>query len=58
MRRLITTGVLPAVQVVPGGPYQIRAADRASPTIKAAVARKGRPCRVDGAITLPMFPDT
>jgi hypothetical protein len=45
MRRLITTGVLPAVQVVPGGPYQIRAADRASPTIKAAVS-------------LPMFPDT
>jgi hypothetical protein len=30
---------------VPGGPYQIRAADRASPTIKAAVS-------------LPMFPDT
>lgn len=58
IRRLITAGVLPAVQVVPGAPYQIRAADLASPTMKAAIARKGRPCRVDDANTLSMFPDT
>jgi excisionase family DNA binding protein len=58
IRRLITTGILPAVQVVPGAPYQIRADDLASPTIKAAVARKGRPCRIDDANTLSMFPDT
>ena len=58
IRRLITTGVLPAVQVVPGAPYQIRAGDLASPTIKAAIARKGRPCRVHDANTLPMFPET
>jgi excisionase family DNA binding protein len=58
IRRLITARVLPAVQVVPGAPYQIRADDLASPAIKAAVARKGRPCRVDDANTLPMFPAT
>ena len=58
IRRLITSGILPAVQVVPGAPYQIRADDLASPTIKAAVAQKGRPCRNDDANTLPMFPDT
>ena len=58
IRRLITTGVLPAVQVVPGAPYQIRAEDLASPTVKAAIARKGRPCRVDNGNTLPMFTDT
>jgi excisionase family DNA binding protein len=57
IRHLITTGVLPAVQVVPNAPYQIRGDDLAAPAIKAALARKGRPCRVDGANTLPMFPD-
>ena len=46
IRRLITAGVLPAVQVVAGAPYQIRAEDLALPTVKAAIARKGRPCRV------------
>ena len=45
IRRLIKTGVLPAVQVVPGAPYQIRADDLASEPIKTAMARKGRPCR-------------
>jgi excisionase family DNA binding protein len=58
IRRLITAGILPAVQVVPGAPYHIRADELASPAIKTAVARKGRPCRVDDANTLPMFPDT
>jgi excisionase family DNA binding protein len=58
IRRLIKTGILPAVQVVPGAPYQIRARDLASEPIKTAVARKGRPCRIGDADTLPMFTDT
>src|SRR5882672_3866175 len=58
IRRLIKIGVLPAVQVVPGAPHQIRAVDLASEPIKTAVARKGRPCRIIDANTLPMFTDT
>ena len=58
IRRLIKTGVLAAVQVVPGAPYQIRAGDLASDKIKTAVARKGRPCRTLDDGTLPMFTDT
>ena len=58
IRRLIKTGVLPAVQVVPGAPYQIRADDLASEPVKTAMARKGRPCRATDADTLPMFTDT
>jgi len=58
IRRLIKVGVLPAVQVVPGAPHQIRAGDLASEPVKTAVARKGRPCRVVDADTLPMFTDT
>ena len=58
IRRLIKTGDLSAVQVVPGAPYQIRAADLASEPVTTAMARKGRPCRVADADTLPMFTDT
>lgn len=58
IRRLIKTGILPAVQVVSGAPYQIRADDLASEAVRAAVARKGRPCRVADTDTLPMFTDT
>ena len=58
IRRLIKDGILPAEQVVPGAPYQIRADDLASEPVKTAVARKGRPCRVADADTLPMFTDT
>ena len=57
IRRLIKTDVLPAVQVVPGAPHQIRAADLMSEPVKTAVARKGRPCRAADADTLPMFTD-
>ena len=56
IRHLIKTGVLPAVQVVPGAPHQIRAADLASDPVKTAIARKGRPCRVADVRTLPIFP--
>lgn len=58
IRRLVKTGVLPAAQVVSGAPYQIRADDLMSETVKAAAARKGRPCRVADDITIPMFTDT
>jgi excisionase family DNA binding protein len=58
IRRLIKAGVLPAAQVVPGAPHQIRADDLASERVKTALARKGRPCRVVDADTLPMFTDT
>jgi excisionase family DNA binding protein len=58
IRRLIKAGVLLAVQVVPGAPYQIRADDLRSETVKAAVARKGRPYRVADNNTIPMFTDT
>ena len=58
IRRLIKAGILAAVQVVPGAPYQIRADDLMSETVKAAVARKGRPCRVADDNTIPMFTDT
>jgi len=58
IRHLIKTGVLPAKQVVPRAPYQIRAEDLALEAVKSAIARKGRPCRVADTDTLPMFTDT
>ena len=58
IRRLIKTGVLAAVQVVPGAPHQIRAADIMTEPMKTAVARKGRPCRLADVDTLPMFTNT
>ena len=58
IRRLLKAGVLSAVQVVPGAPYQIRADDLASETVKTAIARKGRPCRSADVHTLPMFTGT
>lgn len=58
IRQLIKAGVLPAEQVVPRAPYQIRAEDLASTTVQSAVTRKDRPCRVADTSTLPMFTDT
>jgi excisionase family DNA binding protein len=58
IRRVIKDGILAAVQVVPGAPYQIRLSDLQSPSVKAAVARKGGPCRSKMENQLPMFPDT
>ena len=43
IRRLIKDGILP---VVPGAPYQIRAAALQDDPITAAIRRTGRPCRV------------
>jgi len=58
IRRLIKTNILPAIQVVPGAPYQIRTSDLTADAVKAAIARKERPCRPVDQDTLPMFTDT
>ncbi len=58
IRRFIKAEILASVQVVPGAPYQIRAADLEADTVKAAIARKGRPCRAIDQDTLPMFTDS
>jgi len=58
VRRLIRDRVLAAEQVVPGAPYQIRAADLADERVAASLARSGRPRRDGGADQIPMFPDT
>jgi len=55
IRRLINDGMLPAEQVVPGAPYQIRAADLQHERVAAALARTGRPCRTDLVNQIPMF---
>lgn len=58
IRRLIKDRILPADQVVPGAPYQIRAADLATDRITQTIDRKGRPCRVTDENQIPMFPDS
>ena len=58
IRKLIKAGLLRAEQVVPGAPFQILAADLATPSLAEAIGRKGRPCHIDIANQLPMFPDT
>src|SRR5437660_10397015 len=58
IRRLIKEGVLAADQVVPDAPYQIRAADLQHERISAALARKGRPCRLTSEKQTSMISDT
>ena len=58
IRRLIKTKILAANQVVPGAPFQIRASDLETDAVTAAIARKGRPCRIADQDTLPVFPGT
>jgi len=58
IRRMLVDGVLPAEQVVPGAPWQIRAEDLDAEQIRNALARKGRPCHPSNQTTLPMFPDS
>jgi hypothetical protein len=58
IRKLIKAGLLRAEQVVPGAPFQILAADLATPSLAEAIGRKGRPCHIAIANQLPMFPDT
>jgi hypothetical protein len=58
IRRFIKEGVLAAEQVVPDAPYQIRASDLQTEQVKAALARKGRPCRVVSKTQTSMYSDT
>lgn len=55
IRRLITDRVLPAEQVMPDAPWQIRASDLRSEAVTAALARKHRPCRNEVEGQIPMF---
>ena len=57
IRRLIDAGVLPAQQVVPGAPYQIKAADLQDARVVKVIGRKGRPCRLSATNQFPMFPE-
>ena len=58
IRRLIKDGILAAEQVVHNAPYQIRASDLHHDSVTGALARKGRPCRVNTESQLPIFTDT
>lgn len=58
IRRLIKEGLLPAEQVVPRAPYQIRASDLLDPQVLEAVARTPGPCRVVGENQISMFSNT
>jgi excisionase family DNA binding protein len=58
VRRLIKDGILPAEQVVPGAPYQIRASDLQNERVTISLTRKGRPCRIDAENQPSMFTDT
>ena len=58
VRRLIAAGILAAEQVVPGAPYQIRAADLQNERVAKAIGRKGRPRHIDHENQIPMFPNT
>lgn len=58
IRRLIKDRVLPAEQVVPRAPYQIRLCDLQHQRVIAEAARTGRPCRIDSETQIPMFPST
>jgi DNA invertase Pin-like site-specific DNA recombinase len=58
IRSLIKRGLLPAQQVVPRAPYQIRASDLLDQRIIDAISRTGRPCRIDGENQISMFSNT
>lgn len=58
IRRLIKAAVLPAEQVVPGAPYQIRAADLRDERVSAAIGRTVGPCGAHDDSQLVMFTDT
>jgi hypothetical protein len=59
VRTLIDRGVLPAKQVVPDAPWQIRRADLESDAVRMAIARRhstGRPREAHRDTRTPMFP--
>lgn len=56
IRRLIKDRILPAEQVVPDAPWQIRASDLQTEVVGTALAtRRRRPCRSNIEGQLPMF---
>ncbi len=58
IRRLIQDKLLPAEQVVPGAPHQIRASDLKADQVKEVVQRRTRPCHSEQQNELPMFAHT
>lgn len=58
LRRLIEDGTIPATQLVPGAPWQIRAADLHSESVVHALAQRKGPCRGSGPGQISMFSDT
>jgi excisionase family DNA binding protein len=56
VRRLIKDGALAAEQVVPGAPYQIKAADLREAHVTEALALRNGPHRSDRQTELPIFP--
>src|SRR3954470_20883377 len=58
IRKLIKNNILPAEQVVPRAPYQIRAADLQDPRIIEALAAQRSPRRADRQNELPIFSGT
>ena len=56
VRRLIKDGALAAEQVVPGAPYQIKAADLREAHVTEALAPRNGPHRSDRQTELPIFP--
>ena len=58
IRRLIKDGELPARQLIPGAPYQIRVSDLHSEKVAIALARRKGPCRVTCPDQMSMFSGT
>jgi hypothetical protein len=58
IRRLIKEGLLPAQQVVPRVPYQIRARDLLDQQVIDAIAQTRSPRRVASGKQIPMFSST
>jgi excisionase family DNA binding protein len=55
IRRLIKDRILPAEQVVPDAPWQIRASDLHPEAVNAVLSYKLRPCRNNVEGQIPMF---
>lgn len=58
VRSMIQSNILPADQVVPGAPWQIRASDLESDQVVDALKRKERPYRTAEPGQFQMFPNT
>jgi excisionase family DNA binding protein len=58
IRRLIQDRVIPAEQIVPGAPYQIKESDLRDDRVAAVLRRKGSPHQSESQNELPIFPNT